>query len=131
MADAAKISANDLFSGDPNEIFVDAGVPKYNRRLTDKILAAFNHAYSSGEGDLARDLWECLAYAEKRGAEQFKRRRPNQGLELAALWMAFVDARNNYRKLSDDAGADEDETSRAFRSMKQAYLSWIWHLRQS
>ena len=23
MADAAKISANDLFSGDPNEIFVD------------------------------------------------------------------------------------------------------------
>lgn len=130
MADAGRISANDLFSGDPNEIFVDAGVPKYNRRLTDKILAAFNHSYSEGEADLARTLWEVLAEAEKRGVQKFKRRRPNQALELAALWMAFVDARNNYRKLSDNPNAADEDTSRAFRSMKQAYLSWIWHLRQ-
>jgi hypothetical protein len=83
-----------------------------------------------GEADLARTLWEVLAEAEKRGVQQFKRRRPNQALELAALWMAFVDARNSYRTLSDDAEAPEEDTSRAFRSMKQAYLSWIWHLRQ-
>jgi hypothetical protein len=46
--EASSLSASEIFSGDPNDIFIDAGMPKYNRRLTDKILAAFNHAYSTG-----------------------------------------------------------------------------------
>jgi len=130
MAESMSINASDLFSGDPNEIFVDAGVPKYNRRLTDKILAAFNHAYSSGEMDLARSLWDCLAEAERISQQRYTRRRPNQALEMARKWMAFVDARNTYRSLCED-GAKENsfEASRAFKEMKACYQEWMTHLR--
>src|SRR5512141_2876572 len=67
MAEGTPINAAQLFSDDASEFFIDAGVPRYNRRLTDKILAAFNHAYAMGEMDLARNLWECLVAAEKLG----------------------------------------------------------------
>ena len=36
------------------QFLIDAGVPRYNRRLTDKVLAAFNHAYAMGEMRLTR-----------------------------------------------------------------------------
>ena len=39
------------------------GLPRYIRRLTDKVLSAFNHAYAVGELEAAerlRDtLWSC------------------------------------------------------------------------
>ena len=100
MAEGTPINASQLFSDDASEFFIDAGVPRYNRRLTDKILAAFNHAYAMGEMDLARNLWECLVAAEKLGQQQHGRRRPNQALDLAAEWVAFVDARDRYREVS-------------------------------
>ena len=108
----------------------DTGAPRYNQRLTDKILAAFNHAYSIGETELASDLWEALIAAEKIGARGNCGRKPNQALELAALWMAFVDARNRYYTLSEAPDADPDGTATAFEDMKTAYLEWVGHVRQ-
>ncbi len=127
MAKGTPISASQLFSDDPSEFFMDAGVPRYNRRLTDKILAAFNHAYAMGEMDLARSLWDCLVAAEKLGREYHQRRRPNQALDLAAEWVAFVDARDRYREVRGAPQAAADETSEAFRSMRDAHRSWLAH----
>jgi hypothetical protein len=126
MPESTSISASQLFSDDASEFFIDAGVPRYNRRLTDKILAAFNHAYAMGEVDLARALWDCLVTAE-RGGQHMLRRRPNQALDLAAEWVAFVDARDRYREASRKPRANADEASRAFRTMRDAYQSWKAH----
>jgi hypothetical protein len=126
MAEGTPISAAELFSDDASEFFIDAGMPRYNRRLTDKILAAFNHAYAMGEMDLARSLWECLVAAEKLG-QQHQRRRPNQALDLAAEWVAFVDARDRYRDVSRTHAPDPAAASEAFRSMRDAYQSWSAH----
>lgn len=126
MAEGTPINASQLFSDDASEFFIDAGVPRYNRRLTDKVLAAFNHAYAMGEMDLARSLWECLVAAEKLGQQQHQRRRPNQALDLAAEWVAFVDARDRYREVSR-APQTGDDASDAFRSMRDAYQSWQAH----
>jgi hypothetical protein len=126
MAEGTPINASQLFSDDASEFFIDAGVPRYNRRLTDKILGAFNHAYAMGEMDLARSLWECLVAAEKLGQQQHGRRRPNQALDLAAEWVAFVDARDRYREVSRTPQATDD-ASDAFRSMRDAYQSWQAH----
>jgi hypothetical protein len=79
---------------------------------------------------LARDLWSVLTKAEKISTEKFSRRRPNQALESAAMWVAFVDARNAYRRLSEDEDATTDTIGDAFRGMKKAYLGWISYLRQ-
>jgi hypothetical protein len=123
MAEGKTISAAQLFSDDASEFFIDAGVPRYNRRLTDKVLAAFNHAYAMGEMDLARRLWECLVEAEKIG-QQYQRRRPNQALDLAAEWVAFVDARDRYREASRQRPVSPEEASEAFRRMRDAYQNW-------
>lgn len=126
MAEGTPINASQLFSDDASEFFIDAGVPRYNRRLTDKVLAAFNHAYAMGEMDLARNLWDCLVAAEKLGQQQHHRRRPNQALDLAAEWVAFVDARDRYREASRTP-RPSDTASDAFRSMRDAYQSWQAH----
>jgi len=124
MAEGSPINAAQLFSDDASEFFIDAGVPRYNRRLTDKILAAFNHAYAMGEMEIARTLWECLVAAEKLG-QQHQRRHPNQAVGLAAEWVSFVDARDRYREVSRARPADPGEASDAFRTMRDAYQSWL------
>jgi hypothetical protein len=124
MAEGTPINAAQLFSDDASDFFIDAGVPRYNRRLTDKILAAFNHAYAMGEMEIARTLWECLVAAEKLG-QQHQRRHPNQAVGLAAEWVSFVDARDRYREASRARPADPGEASDAFRSMRDAYQSWL------
>ena len=43
----------------------DTGLPRYNRRLSDKILAAFNHAYAAGEIEIASRIRETLARLDK------------------------------------------------------------------
>jgi hypothetical protein len=130
MNEGTPINASQLFSDDASEFFIDAGVPRYNRRLTDKILAAFNHAYAMGEMDLARNLWECLVAAEKLGQINHGRRRPNQALDLAAEWVAFVDARDRYREVSrtpQPPQSPAEDPSDAFRNMRDAYQSWRAH----
>jgi hypothetical protein len=123
MAESPTINAAQLFSDDAGEYFIDAGVPRHNRRLSDKILAAFNHAYAMGEMDIARSLWECLVAAEKLGQE-YHRRRPNQALDLAAEWVAFVDARDRYRDASRASHGDSGAASAAYRSMRDAHQNW-------
>ena len=97
--------------------------PRHGRRLADKLLAAFNHAYAMGEKQLARALWDCLLQAEELG-QHFNRRPANEALELAADWIAFVDARDRYREASKSPVRSPDEASEAYRAMRSAYQSW-------
>lgn len=94
------------------------------RRLSDKILAAFNHAYAVGEFEVANMLRSALIAGEAKGGALPDKRHGQDPLHQADLWVAFVEARNDYRGLcdSDDGNATNVET--ALASLKDAYRRW-------
>lgn len=109
--------------------FNQYGMPGFDRRLTDKILAAFNHAYAAGDLEVARRLHAALAIAadhEQRrvraidGAE----RRGADAVDQAGLWVAYVEARNSYQTACQSGGGGTDEARACFDAMKRAYRRW-------
>ena len=102
----------------------ELGTSDHTRRLSDKILAAFNHAYSVGEVDIARRLHAALALVEVRSRAEHPERRTADALDEADSWVAFVEARNSYhaaRERDEPGGAEE---AAALEAMKQAYRRW-------
>lgn len=98
------------------------GSPSHDRRLTDKILAAFNHAYATGAVKTATHLKAVLADVEAQERSRFSRRNAT-AVGQAELWMAFVEARNRYNAAAaGDAAAGDAET--ALEAMKNAYRAW-------
>lgn len=96
--------------------------PRYTRRLSDRVLQAFTHAYAMGAKDVAHDLRAILARME---AETPAGRRNGNSLDQAALWTAFVDARDAYQAASRAATASAaGETEAAFDAMQDAYRRW-------
>lgn len=91
------------------------------RRLSDKILMAFSHAYAIGEVDVARHLREVLVRHEERVSGGANRGDP---VHRADMWVAFVDARERYKKFSERAGAGSGKAERALEEMKEAYRQW-------
>ena len=124
MPDSRTATESIGFHDDNAEIFVDAGVPGYSRRLTDKILAAFSHAYSIGEIDLAERLKEILIGAEERESSPGSGRRGGRAVEQAASWVEFVEARNRYREAKESNGEEAARTVTTFDEMKDAYRRW-------
>ena len=103
----------------------DTGIPRYNRRLSDKILAAFNHAYAVGEIEMAARLREVLARLDKDQAEGDGQRRDGAiALCQADLWIDFVEARNDYRINCDKPGMDAGVVQTSLDAMKDAYQRW-------
>ena len=102
------------------------GEPEYNRRLADKILAAFNHAYAVGAVDVAESLRRILEEVESLNRRDRRKRRNADTLDQAALWMAFVEARNRYKQATGDGETTADETARALGEMKEAYKRWSY-----
>lgn len=125
--EAQSILASDLFSdGVSGTSLLELGQPRYSRRITDKVLAAFNHAYVLDELDLAQKLWEALVLAEEASLRQNSRRRPNQAIELAEKWVALVDARRTYQDMAKDpAIASSPEAEEAYAQMRAAYRAWM------
>jgi len=99
------------------------GVPEYGRRLSDKILAAVNHAYAVGERDVARQLRAILEEVERKFKNLGAKRREG-ALEDAERWTRFVDARDRYRTVSADSRFDPKEVGEALDEMKEAFRSW-------
>lgn len=98
------------------------------RRLSDKILAAFNHAYAVGETEVAGKLRAALVAAAaphpgrvRRGGEQ---RAAADPLIQAERWIVFVDTRNRYRQLSEALPVDAEAVAEALAAMKSAYKAW-------
>lgn len=105
------------------------GVPGFDRRLTDKILAAFNHAYAIGDIEVAHRLHAVLALAESHErrrlqVESGSERRDSGALDSADLWVAYVEARNSYQAVCHDGGAESMEARAALEAMKRAYRRW-------
>jgi hypothetical protein len=93
------------------------------RRLSDKILAAFSHAYAVGETDVAKKLRAALAAsaAPRPGGRRGDQRRGHDPLAQADCWVAFVEARNRYKTA---AGGDPAGAADALETMKAAYRAW-------
>jgi len=115
----------DLDSAVPRDAIVSTGAPRHSRRLTDKVLAAFNHAYSVGEVEVARRLREILAEIDDDEiAVPPTDRRGADALGQADLWMGFVEARNRYRRACDTAPRNVREVAEALVEMQAAYRAW-------
>ncbi len=96
------------------------------RRLSDKILAAFSHAYATGEAGIARQLHDALTENEKIAEAAFPgdKRNGTAPLQRAELWVAFVDARDGYRLACDRGDAGSPAADASLAVMKDAYLRW-------
>jgi hypothetical protein len=107
-----------------SEIKVEFGLPPYDRRLTDKILAAFNHAYASGERGVAAVLRRALKEAIRAAEGRPGAPRTPDPLHQADLWVAFVDARESYRRTSEAEVPDREAVELARDAMIEAYKRW-------
>ena len=107
-------------------IDTDVGTPKYSRRLSDKVLAAFNHAYAVGEMEVAASLREVLARLDNDRANKDERQRRDSAIALsqADLWIEFVEARNDYRAACDTPESDPIALDCMLEVMKSAYNRW-------
>lgn len=97
--------------------------PAYDRRLSDKILAAFNHAYASGAHKVADRLRTVLVDVEDAERENHHRRAAS-AVSQADLWVAFIRARNGYNALVAQSDAPPAEVQSALDAMKDAYRLW-------
>lgn len=106
-----------------SEIVVSTGTPRHDRRLSDKILAAFGHAYAEGALGVAAVLRRALEEAE--GALTAERR-AGVALVQADLWVAFVDSRDAFRRASAARTPDSEALEQARAEMMDAYKRWSY-----
>jgi hypothetical protein len=125
-----------------SNIVVSTGTPKHDRRLSDKILAAFGHAYAEGAIGVAAVLRRALEEAQGtlHGAPAERRahsghgapaeRRAHSGyaraLVQADLWVAFVDSRDAFRRASAAQAPDLEALEQARAEMMDAYKAWSY-----
>jgi len=124
MGNQTAFDVNQRTADDGSELFEDVGVPDFNRRLTDKILSAFNHAYSAGEVEIAEQLRATLVKAERKASGNRSARKKGHAVKQAELWMKFVEARSRYRPLAQAEAIDALAMSAALEEMKEAYKDW-------
>ena len=99
------------------------GTLEITRRLSDKVLAAFNHAYATGEVDVAKKLRAVLQVTESKRPRGDKRT-GYDAVVHADLWMSFVMSRDAYKALCEKKGAKAADLADAQEAMKSAYRAW-------
>lgn len=110
-------SADRNSNASSEELTNDLGEASYGRRLSDKILAAFNHAYAQGRRDIADRLLQSLNLCrDLEGAD-----RVSGALEQARLWMFYVKARDRFLS-AEEAG--DPQTDEARQAMRDAHAAW-------
>ena len=109
-----------------SEIVVSIGTPKHDRRLSDKILAAFSHATPEGAPAVAALLRRALEEAERDLESAEPRRRRGGALLQADLWVEFVIARDSFRRSADAEIPDPKEIERDRADMLDAYKRWSY-----
>jgi len=124
MPDSAEAVVNAPPRG-VEEIVSETGAPSHNRRMRDKVLAAFNHAYAVGEIEVAAKLREILAKLEHKLLLAHGQRQPTSvTLSHADLWVEFVEARNDYLMACEDESLDSEAVTGFLDRMKDAYQCW-------
>ena len=101
---------------------LDSELPE--RRLSDRILAAFTHAYGCGAKDVAMALLDALECAEAAGRQGRPERRRSNALMQADRWVAFVDARDAYNQICNRKPCKSATAEKALARMKAAYMHW-------
>ncbi len=109
-----------------SEINVSIGTPKRDRRLSDKILAAFSHAAAEGAPAVAALLLRALEEAERDIDGAGNQRRRGGALLQAELWVEFVEARDNFRRDFYAEAPDPTEVERSRVEMMDAYKRWSY-----
>ncbi len=104
-------------------IIDDTGIPEHNRRLTDKVLAAFNHAYATGAREIADRLRSVLVEVDHRERSQHALRQQT-AVGQADLWIDFVEARDAYNAALADQEGRAKALDDALEDMKKAYQRW-------
>jgi hypothetical protein len=107
-----------------SQIFITLGQSARDRRLSDKILGAFSHAYASGDIGVAAILRRALEEAELGLGHGAKERRQSNTLLQADLWVEFVEARKAYGRASESQQPDPAEVEDSRREMIEAYRRW-------
>ena len=104
-------------------ILESLGAYPYSRRLTDKVLGAFTHAYALGVQEVSDNLLSMLneAHGESTGPVPRRHHPANQ----ASLWVSFVDARRDYESLLNASNADPVELEQARNRMVGIFKHWI------
>ncbi len=110
-----------------SEIVVSTGTPKHDRRLSDKILAAFGYAYAEGALGVAAVLRRALEEAEGVLHGAPAERRAGGALVQADLWVAFVDSRDAFRRASTTQTPDPEALEQARAEMMDAYKRWSYN----
>ncbi len=109
-----------------SEIVVSIGTPKHDRRLSDKILAAFSHATAEGATAVASVLRRALEEAERDPCHAAAERRAGGALAQADLWVEFVEARDDFRAAFEAEAPDPKELERTRAEMIDAYKRWSY-----
>ena len=109
-----------------SEIVVSTGTPKHDRRLSDKILAAFGHAYAEGALGVAAALRRALEEAEGALHRAPAERCTGGALDQADLWVAYVDSRDAFRRASAAQTPDPEALEQAGAEMMDAYKRWSY-----
>ena len=120
------ISTNDLFANsEDGAALIAESAPRFQRRLTDKILAAFTHAYALDEVELASALYACLVKAEGVTEDENQDRSENQSLGLAQYWIKLVDSKRRYEAILSNGGVPEDPKAKDMQTkMREAFAAW-------
>jgi hypothetical protein len=100
-----------------------AAKAQYDRRLSDKILAAFNHAYATGAHKVADRLRHVLVDVEGTERRNYERRSAS-AVSQADLWVTFIRARNGYNELVARRDTSPEKVASALETMKDAYRVW-------
>ena len=116
MAEAAAQIPEDLLEAD--------AYANRTRRLSDKILAAFNHAYATGQFEVAKQLHRALKLNEVRSHDGPDNRESYDPIGQAELWIAFVEARDKYKALCNAGKPAPRDAIEALDAMKEAYRRW-------
>jgi hypothetical protein len=119
---------------DAQSLLTAEGRPQFERRLSDKLLFAYNQAYADGQVQLAQRLRILLEEAEAAGRRRHPERRQRAAGQQADLWTAFCDARELYRHAEAlrPEGSESSAEGRQIASrqdatlevMRIAYLRW-------
>lgn len=99
------------------------GPSQYDRRLSDKILAAFNHAYATGAHKVADRLRHVLVDVESAERRRYERRAAS-AVSRADLWVSFIRARDGYNEMVARNDAPPEKVESALETMKHAYRVW-------
>ena len=111
-------------SADFTDFGPDGAAADFTRRLSDKILAAFNHAYAVGEVEMAKHLRKLLEKNEHARSAGDENRTEYDPVRRADLWVAFVEQRNRYHTACESGRANAKSTAKALEEMKDAYRLW-------